>query len=307
MELTAYSKGLYSSWVFDYQDRTLFDCGEGCASYLGNQVYAIERICLGHGHTDHISGLPTLINVRNSGFGDKTKPLDIYYAEGDKHVESMLDYLRSNQPNLKYALTTHTLRPGDKIPLSDRKHIQAFQTIHHSGLSLGYLVAEDRRRLSPAFAHLSQKQIQEGIRLKTLDPKKLSENYTHPIFGYALDSYKFDTKAVKGVETLMVDTTFLNDEDKINLNEDGTPGQLRKTFSHATLEEGFLLAKEANVQKRLILGHFSPRYNHREIETAVMAMVRKHDPKFQVVALSDQRKPYVLPYSIEPQKDAPSR
>jgi len=298
MSLTIYSKGLYSSWMLDHTDGTLFDCGEGCATHLGNQVFAINRICFGHGHMDHIGGLLTLINIRNTAHGTKDKPLELFYPKGDQHIEGLFPYLNATQPNLKYALKTTALLPGDIIPITDKKHIRAFPTIHHSGLSLGYVVEEHRKKLAPAYAHLTQAQIREGLQNRTINKDKLMTPFEHPTLAYTLDAYKFDTREIEGVETLVLDTTFLADEHETEKNEDGTPKRLRNTLSHATLEEGLQLAIDSKVSKRAILAHFSPRYKPHEIDAAVEAAKRKQKPKFQVIALSNQRKPIDLDLTI---------
>ena len=88
-----HSKALYSTWVFYRPDRLLLDCGEGAATQLGNESYAIERVLLTHGHIDHISGLPSLLWARASGMGDNEKPLEILYPQGDVFVEYIKSYL----------------------------------------------------------------------------------------------------------------------------------------------------------------------------------------------------------------------
>ncbi len=71
MKILSYSKALYSSWLYYSPDRLLFDAGESVSSIMGNKSFAIERVFLSHGHTDHIAGLVGLINIRNSAMGDK--------------------------------------------------------------------------------------------------------------------------------------------------------------------------------------------------------------------------------------------
>ncbi len=84
--IQGHSKALYSTWIFYRPDRLLIDCGEGAATALGNNSYAIEKVLLTHGHIDHISGLPSLLWSRAAGMGDNEKPLEIYYPQGDGFV-----------------------------------------------------------------------------------------------------------------------------------------------------------------------------------------------------------------------------
>src|SRR5210317_1992004 len=89
MVLKCYSKALYSSWYFYAPDRLMFDCGEGAASRLSQEIFAVEKIFLSHGHVDHIAGLLPFVCLRQSTKGDNEKPLQIYYPKGDRSVLTM--------------------------------------------------------------------------------------------------------------------------------------------------------------------------------------------------------------------------
>src|SRR5438067_1483186 len=105
--LEGYSKAIYATWFYYAPDRTLFDAGEGLASRMENRAFANRRICLSHGHLDHISGLPTLVHIRMAGMGEKTKPLDIFYPEGDRYVEGLKSHLDRAMGRMSYDLTWH--------------------------------------------------------------------------------------------------------------------------------------------------------------------------------------------------------
>ncbi|MCJ8329130.1 MAG: MBL fold metallo-hydrolase, partial [Lentisphaeria bacterium] len=90
MIIKNFSKALYSSWHYYAPDRILFDCGEGAALHLKQEIFAVQKIVLSHGHIDHISGLLSFLCLRQSTKGDTEKPLDIYYPEGDRSIGIMI-------------------------------------------------------------------------------------------------------------------------------------------------------------------------------------------------------------------------
>lgn len=293
MQLLAQSKGLYSSWLFHKPERILFDCGEGCAYALGNESFAIEKICIGHGHMDHIGGLLPLINIRNSGRGDKQKPLDIYYPKNDKFIELLFPYLRETQSSLRYNLNWHSIDKDQIIPLDNNKHIRTFETKHHKGLSLGYVIEEKRKSLNPAYKHLSQQEIAQGVRSGSINKNTLSQEYNQGTFAYALDAYRFNPNDVKNCEQIVMDSTFLDGSVRNNLNKDSLESK-EELFTHATVEECIKLAMSSGISKRVILAHFSPRYDANEIKKEVHKVVSKYKPAFQVFPLLPGSRPIHL-------------
>lgn len=263
MKAIIYSKALYSTWVYYSPDRILFDCGEGVSSTLENKVFAIKHVFLSHGHADHISGLMGLINVRNNAMGDQEKELRVYYPAGNFFVSELISYFSRTNRNLQYQLEWFPLQAGDRVPLTEGRHgryIEAFPTIHTRGeTSLGYNVAEIRRRLRPEYRDLSQEEIVALVR----EGKKeeISEEYVQYIFSYGGDSVPLNPNLVRHTEVLLHEATFLREED-------------RKEYKHATLEEALEVAKKAEVQKELIAFHISSRYRGdlREMEQRINQM-----------------------------------
>ena len=259
MRLLAYSKALYSSWLYYSADRILFDAGEGASSILGNKAFAVRRVFLSHGHADHIAGLVGLINIRNNAMGDKEKELTVYYPKDNYLITEMMAFLARTNRRLRYSLEWIALEPGDRVQLLEGqmpRYVEAFPTVHvHSEKSLGYNVVETRHRLKPELEGASQEEI--VARVKAEGKNAVTEHYDQKLFSYGGDSVGIKPAYVADTEILAHDTTFLDERD-------------RKEYKHATLAEAIACAREARVKKELLCLHISSRYKGRirEIEAA---------------------------------------
>lgn len=250
MKLIAYSKALYSTWLYYAPDRILFDCGEGVSSFLENKVYAIRRVFLSHGHADHVSGLMGLINIRNNAMGDREKDLTIYFPAGNHLISELIVYFSRTNRKLRYNLEWVPMQPGDRVPLHEAKrhgrYLEAFATVHSSNeISLGYNIVERRRRLKPEYRDLSQREIAELVRAGKKE--EITEEYDQRIFTYGGDSVPLKPVFIRNTEVLCHEATFLDDSD-------------RKEYKHSTVWEAIEVAKEAGVKKELLLFHLSSRY-----------------------------------------------
>ncbi len=265
MKAIVYSKALYSTWIYYAPDRILFDCGEGVSSFLENKVFAVKHVFLSHGHADHISGLMGLINIRNNAMGDHEKELRVYYPEGSYFISELIRYFARTNRDLQYDLEWIPLRPGDRVSLLEGRHarfIEAFPTVHsRNEPSLGYNVAEVRRRLKPEFRSLSQQEIVELVRAG--HKEDITEEYVQFLFSYGGDSVPLNPQHVRGTEILCHEATFLADED-------------RKEYKHATVLEALEVALKAEVQKELWILHLSSRYRRE------MALVEKDLEKMKL-------------------------
>jgi len=249
LKLLLYSKGLYSTWLYYSPDRILFDCGEGASSFLGNKCFAIQHIFLSHGHTDHIAGLLSLINIRNSAMGDTSKDLTIYYPAGNHQISLLKSYVDQAQHRLKYALTWIPIEAGEKIEVFSGqmdRFVVPFPTQHGKAPSLGYNIVEERKRLKPENRELPQEELRKLAR----SGEAIDELYQQKLFSFGGDSIPIDPSHIEETEVLCHDATFLVEED-------------RDMMTHATLKEAIQVAHAANVKKELLIIHISSRYKHQ--------------------------------------------
>lgn len=254
--IIGYSKGLYSSWFYYAPTRSLFDCGEGCASTLGNRVYAVENIFISHGHIDHIAGLLNFVGIRQLGRGDRDKPLTIYYPSDDLNVLRFKQLIEATYNRLSFKLVWVPVLKGQTLYNENKKKIETFETFHTRNTSLGYRVVTERKRLKEEYRDKDIKQvIASGV-----DRNSISEKFKAIEFAYTLDAYKVLPSDIFGADLVVVDATFINTED-------------RNKLTHMTLVEASALADEAEV-KKVIFAHFSPRYNFQDIADKVNKLVK---------------------------------
>lgn len=258
--LTAFSKGLYSNWFYHKPTRTLFDCGEGCATYFGNLLYGIERICISHGHGDHVLGLPSLIGCRNSGRGDKEKPLEIYYPHDNTSVRELQSFIMARNRNLNYDIKWIPMLPAQDIPINNKTYIESFRIEHQrNNLTLGYNIVEKRSRLKPEYVG---KNIPEILKSGGVRSEDLNEIYHKKILSYCLDAWRLNQVDIKDTDLAIMDCTFLSDKDR----DDST---------HFTLDESYKICVEAGA-KSMLAAHFSGRYHPNQIIEAFSDLAIKN-------------------------------
>jgi len=265
--ISIHSMGLYSSWCYHKPSRILFDCGECCAINFRNEIYGVERIMLSHMHLDHIAGLPSFIGIRNSGRGDRGKPLDIYYPkDSHQYMKPMMDFIYATYGNkLSYKVSFIPIEAGFTLELTEDSYLKAFSMKHiKNGTTLGYKIVQKRNRLKPEYVGKDiASLIHSGV-----NKANLTESYEANEFAYCLDSSGFDYEEIRDCGLAIMDSTFLNKNDRDDL-------------THFTLDEVVSICKNMNV-KKVVCAHISPRYNVSEIRKAfenVPSNFIYHSPK----------------------------
>lgn len=281
MRYILFSKALHATWLLDRANSTLFDCGEGCSTSLGYQIFSVDRICLSHSHTDHIAGLPSFLGLRNATKGANDKPLTILYPQGNRLIEEWVEFSRKRANPLKYALTIKPVQPWDQEPIplksgsQERRLIEAFPVQHALESCFGYRVLSIRRGLKTEF----QGKGSEYFRSLTPEQKaSMTEERVANQMVFSGDSMPLsqeEDSPLRYAEEAFLDCTFLDPAD-------------RQGFTHAALGE-VAEASRANQVRKAYAIHLSIRYSldevHRKVEELSTVFPMKMIPYDQVVHL----------------------
>ncbi len=250
----------------------LIDCGEGTQVQLRKakaRFSKINHIFISHLHGDHCFGLPGLIaSFRLLG---RETPLHVY---GPKGIKKMLETIfRLSETHQGFEVVYHELSSLESELIYEDARIEVHTIpLDHRIYCNGYLFRE-----KPKERHLNMSEISKYKEIEKCDYHnlklgkdfELSDGYILKNSVLTLDpsasvSYAFcsDTRylesiipIIKDVDVLYHESTFLHD-----LKE------MADYTGHSTAIEAAQIAKLANVGK-LILGHFSNRYNDRSVFT----------------------------------------
>lgn len=264
----------------------LIDCGEGTQVQLRKakaKFSKINHIFISHLHGDHCFGLPGLIaSFRLLG---RETPLYIY---GPKGIKEMLETIfRITETQRGFEVIYKELEGNTSQKIYEDKAVEVYTIpLNHRIYCNGYLF---REKTKPR--HLNMEEINKYPEIQTCDYQNLkngkdfilSDGYVlkneilttepAPSVSYAFCSdtrYKEDIiPIIQSVDVLYHEATFLHD-----LKE------MADYTGHTTAMEAATIAQKAEV-KKLILGHFSNRYENLSVFTdeARKIFANTHLPK----------------------------
>lgn len=244
----------------------LIDCGEGTQVQLRKakaKFAKINHIFISHLHGDHCFGLVGLIS--SFQLLGREKPLHIYAPVGIKELVETI--LRITETNKAFELIYYESSGKKSELIFEDQKVEVYTIpLHHRIYCNGYLFRE-----KPKERHLNMQEIAKYPEIEICDYHNLKKGKDFVLSdGYVLKneqltieaeppvSYAFcsDTRysesvipITKGVDLLYHESTFLEDKK-----------DLAKYTGHSTALEAATIAKKAEV-KKLILGHFSNRYD----------------------------------------------
>ena len=244
----------------------LIDCGEGTQVQLRKakaKFSKINHIFISHLHGDHVFGLPGLISSFRL-LGRET-PLHVYGPKGIK--EMMETIFRITETHQGFEVVFHELSSKKSEKVFEDNRVEVFTIpLDHRIYCNGYLFKE-----KPKERHLNMQEISKYPEIEICDYHNLkrgkdiqlsdgyilkNENLTKPAepsvsYAFCSDTRYFESiiPIIKNVDVLYHEATFLHDLKK-----------LADYTGHSTALEAAKIARKANV-KKLILGHFSNRYN----------------------------------------------
>jgi ribonuclease Z len=255
-----------TSQVLDIQNHLfLIDCGEGTQVELRRnkiKFARIKHIFISHLHGDHFFGLVGLIST----FRLLTREADlhIYGPKGLKDIITLQMKLTESWTN--YQLIFHELTSKDSQCIFEDDKVEVHTIpLNHRVYTNGFLFKEkeSERKLNVTAAeneHINvayYRKLKQGFDVLN-EEGKLIKNELVTSDGKKPLSYAFcsDTMydeaiipIIKNVDVLYHESTFLDKNKK-----------LAEPTKHSTAKQAATIAKKANV-KRLILGHYSTRYN----------------------------------------------
>lgn len=245
------------------------DCGEGMQTRLGRyglKRNKIDAIFISHLHGDHVFGLPGLLT--SYAHYERRSPLHIIGPVGIR--EMMNTMMRLSHAWIEFDICYHELDHAGMAEVYRDRHVKvsAFP-LRHRIPTYGYRFEEvwemyNIRREKIAEYGLDAAKIRAAKRGEdvTMDDGRVIP-YGHLVYGrphirsyaYCADTVYDEAIAgyVRGVDVLYHEATYLDDmRDKA------------KERMHATSVEAAMTAREAGAG-RLLLGHFSTRYEDRDV------------------------------------------
>jgi ribonuclease Z len=244
----------------------LLDCGEGAQRQLsryGLRVLKISHVLITHLHGDHYFGLPGLIT--SMALYGRTEPLflvgppalesimKVLITESDSVLPYELQYIKTQTESIETVVETEQFKVVS-VPLKHRVPCTGF-LVQEKGPELKLNVdacvkykvpVEQYDAIKMGANYDSQNQ---GVIANSL---LTSPGYKNRIYAYITDTIydpEYLVPILKDADLLYHEATFLHER----------ADRAAETF-HTTALQAAQVAKVANV-KRLMIGHFSARYN----------------------------------------------
>lgn len=258
-----------SSQVVSYNSRLyMIDCGEGTQFRFlqyGLKPGKLDHIFITHLHGDHFFGLVALITTMNLNW--REHPLHIYGPVGLKEIIEV--HFKYANTQLKFELVFYTTNATASQVIFDDNNLTVETVIlKHRLPTTGFLFREKNnlRKILP------EKIAEFNIPFEKINGIKSGDDFTTPdgqvipnklltadspkprSYAYCSDTAYHEEiiGTIKNVDLLYHEATFIHEHE----------ARATETF-HTTTKQAATIAKLAGAN-RLIIGHFSARYDNLE-------------------------------------------
>lgn len=246
LTIEGYSRAAVQSYWRIPELRLAFDIGAHPWDFMG-----IPALAISHVHLDHVAALAVYVARRRMM---KMEPPTIYLPdEALKNVEMLLKvFSRLDRGRLPCQLVG--LKAGDEVELS-RELVLSVHRTTHTIPSLGFIVWERRKKLKPEYLNLAGPAIRD-LRLQGVE---ITSEVRLPLVGYTGDTSPAgldNNPDMFRAQILITEMTFV------------APGHRKEKIhrhGHMHLED-FVSRAELFKNELVIAGHFSVRYNAKQIE-----------------------------------------
>ena len=262
-------KHFASSQIVELRDKQfMIDCGEGTQIQLRKLHIPFTRmqaVFISHLHGDHCFGLMGMIS--SFGMLGRKSPLHVYAP--DEYGEIFSKQIEMFCPGLGYEVVFHPVDTTANCVIYEDKSLTVTTIpLEHRVACCGFLFKE-----KPTLPHIRRDMVDFlNIPLSQINNIKNGEGWTTPEGRYykheelvlqadSVRSYAYcsDTRympqlhlKIKDVNLLYHESTYCNDK-----------ANNARIYYHSTAEQAAMVAKAASA-KKLILGHYSARYNDEE-------------------------------------------
>lgn len=265
LTLRSYSTALFATWHFIEELRLLFDAGDGVSAGLLSKNGKVRDVFLSHADRDHLTGLLQLLQL--NPLGDR---LTVHYPADCGSFPALAEFCRRFDPGVPPPIWS-PIRHGDEVPLAGKRIVRAVRNPHVPNAedrtkSLSYFVLERRRLLKPELAGMDQDELREHI--LEHGREAATDEHERRLIGYSADTPVLPASFWAGCEVLIHEATFL---DAAHMEKRG----VNDTNHHSVLGDVLAMVAEAR-PGRLVLTHFSNRYDAAQIRAAVTAGVAEH-------------------------------
>lgn len=244
----------------------LIDCGEGAQLTMAKMgllpPHRMGHIFISHLHGDHCHGLIGLIST-----------LGMLHRTADLHIHAPAPVKEIFQPQLDFFCKDNTFKVifdefstrRSQVIYDDNSLTVSTIPLKHTVPCCGFLFQEkpslrhylreigDAYGISPAYIPAIKQGADYTMPDGTIIPnRQLTSDPTPPFrYAYCSDTAYKETiiPIIENVDCLYHEATFLTEHE-----------QRAKTTGHSTAHQAAMIAQKANV-KKLIIGHFSSRYN----------------------------------------------
>ncbi len=251
----------------DFYEVWLFDCGEATQHQILHtsiKLSKIKKIFITHMHGDHIFGLPGLLTSRS--INKVSEELEIYGGKGIKFYIEM--FLKLSHSYINFPLKIFEISEGEIFNKNGYK-ITSF-LLNHSVECYGFSIKKKSK-----IGHLNVKElILDGIFPGPIYKYLKLGQKVNLLDGRIIDGKKYLGKKIQSKNLVILgDTAPLKKEYSFFFNIDVLVHEstlnhnmlnIANNRGHSTNIQAALLAKKYLV-KKLILTHFSSRYNYSDL------------------------------------------
>jgi len=265
MKISAYSTALYSSFFFIEPLGILFDCGDGTAAMLLGKSRKVKHIFISHADRDHLGGLLQFnqLNARE-GFPK------VYFPRDCGSFPFLEEFTKRFDPHVNGTEWTKLI-DDQEVKISKDIIVKAIKNNHiptPNGKikSHSFKVYKVKQKLKEEFLNLSGLEIKKER--ERIGIKNMTDEIRENILTYSADTPIENDGRWNNSKILIHEATFLKREDM------GDKGN--RWNKHSTLEEVMQMVSNAKGIEKLILSHFSSRYDREEIQAAVDKEIALH-------------------------------